>query len=67
VSQDERDELVKDGAVGIAEAEKLTGLGRTNLYGLMASLQLKYLKIGRRRLIPRSEITRLLSKGLIGG
>ena len=66
MNQCEREDLVMAGAVGIAETERLTGLGRTNLYSLMGSGELKYIKIGKRRLVPRTEITRLLADHLVG-
>jgi excisionase family DNA binding protein len=57
----EIEELVKEGAVTLNETHRLTGLGRSFLYQLMDSKQLHYLKIGKRRLIPRSGIIRLLA------
>ncbi len=40
----------------IREAAKLLGVGRTSVYELMNSGHLQSVKIGARRLIPRSSI-----------
>jgi excisionase family DNA binding protein len=58
------EQLVEDGAVGVTEASKFTGLGRTFLYGLMDAGRLKYVKLGKRRLIPRAELRRLLAESV---
>jgi excisionase family DNA binding protein len=58
------EQLVEDGAVGVAEASKFTGLGRTFLYSLMDAGRLKYVKLGKRRLIPRAELRRLLAESV---
>jgi excisionase family DNA binding protein len=62
----DRERIVADGAVDVPEACRLTGLGRTFLYTLMDRGELRYCKIGKRRLVPRSEITRLLANALVG-
>jgi excisionase family DNA binding protein len=66
VSCDDRVRLVEGGAVDVADACKFCGLGRTYLYDLMGRGQLRYTKVGKRRLIPRSELVRLLACGLVG-
>ena len=62
----EREELTSEGAVPVNEACRLTGLGRTFLYQLMDGGELRYAKLGKRRLIPRREISRLLAAHLVG-
>jgi excisionase family DNA binding protein len=62
----EREQLVNDGAVDVPEACRFTGLGRTYLYQLMERGDLRYCKLGRRRLIPRAELVRLLAGGVVG-
>jgi excisionase family DNA binding protein len=59
-------ELVADGAVGLDEAMKLSGLQRSKLYELMGEGELPFVKLGARRLIPRRAITALLAKNVIG-
>ena len=59
--------LFDDGALGIGEAEELSHLSRSTLYELMEAGRLPYTKIGRRRLIPRRALLRLLAEGLRGG
>jgi excisionase family DNA binding protein len=44
----------------IAEATRATGLSRSKLYELMSEGRLGYLKAGRRRLIRREHLERLL-------
>jgi excisionase family DNA binding protein len=56
--------MVDEGAVDIPDACKFTGLGRTFLYGLMDAGRLKYVKLGKRRLIPRAELRRLLAESV---
>jgi excisionase family DNA binding protein len=63
---EQREEVVRDGAVDVPEACRFTGLGRSFLYQLMEKGALLYLKQGRRRLIPRTELVRLLAEGLRG-
>lgn len=58
------DELVDEGAVGIEEAKRFTGLGRTVLYRLMGDGRLPFTKVGARRLIPRRSLKQILVDGI---
>jgi excisionase family DNA binding protein len=58
-------EIVADGAVTVEEAVKLSGIGRTTLYALIGSGQITSAKIGKRRLIPRAELKRVLAENLV--
>ena len=58
--------IVADGAVGIEEAERYCGMGRTWLYGEMGAGRLPYVTCGRRRLIPRRALQDMLARGLVG-
>ena len=60
-------ELVADGAVGLEDATKLSGLQRSKLYELMGEGKLVFVKVGARRLIPRRAITALLAANIVGG
>jgi excisionase family DNA binding protein len=62
----EREKVVSEGSVTVPEGSRFTGIGRTFLYGLMARGELRYVKVGKRRLIPRSELVRLLADRLVG-
>jgi excisionase family DNA binding protein len=44
-------------AVSVREGCRLTGLGRTSIYSAMNAGELKFIKIGKRRLILRESIT----------
>ncbi|MBX9625096.1 MAG: helix-turn-helix domain-containing protein [Gemmataceae bacterium] len=61
---DEAAELSRDGAVGVPEACRFLGLSRTQVYELMAASELRYLKVGARRLLPRAELQRFLAARL---
>jgi excisionase family DNA binding protein len=58
--------MVEEGAVGLAGARQFSGLSRSFLYALMDRGDLKYTKVGRRRLVPISELRRILREGLVG-
>jgi excisionase family DNA binding protein len=58
--------LVGDGTMDVSSACEFTGLGRTYLYSLMDRGHLRYAKVGKRRLIPRAELVRLLADGIVG-
>jgi predicted DNA-binding transcriptional regulator AlpA len=60
-------DIVADGAFAIPEAVRFTGYSRASLYRAMDAGQLEYIKLGRRRLIPRRAAIRLLAQGLRGG
>lgn len=61
------EEILADGTLTVDGATKFVGLGRTQLYELMGSGRLPFTKQGRRRLIPRRALVRLLANGLQGG
>jgi excisionase family DNA binding protein len=47
--------------VSVAEAMRLLGVGRTKLYDLINSQQIRVVKIGRRTLISMASIRALIS------
>jgi excisionase family DNA binding protein len=53
------EQMVEEGAVDVTQACAFTGVGRSFLYGLMDSGRLSYVKLGKRRLIPRAEEVRI--------
>ncbi len=61
------EELVADGLVRIAEAERFSGLSRSKLYELMEAGELAYVKLGRARRIPRRVLIELAARNLTGG
>jgi excisionase family DNA binding protein len=56
--------LVQEGCLSVAAAAELMGVGRTHLYCEMGSGRLRFVRIGKRRLIPRAEIHRYLVERL---
>lgn len=52
--------------VGVAEAAKLLGLGRNTTYTLLRSGRLRSVRVGRRLVIPRSEIDAFLEREILG-
>jgi excisionase family DNA binding protein len=67
MSTQEREILTGDGAVPISQAIQLLGIkSRSFLYKLMDDGSLRYVKLGKRRLVPRREIARLLAEHLVG-
>jgi hypothetical protein len=58
-------ELAADGMVSVADAIKLSGLSRAELYARMGRGELAYAKDGRRRLIPRKALTEMAAKALV--
>lgn len=62
----ESTDILQDGTCDIPEAMRLTGLKRTYLYELMTRGELKYAKVGKRRLIVRRSLVELLRRNLVG-
>jgi excisionase family DNA binding protein len=52
-------------SVSVGEACKIIGVGRTLLYRLMDDGDLRYAKLGSRCVIPRCELSRLLTDNLV--
>ncbi len=46
------------------DAERILGISRSTFYRLEAAQKIKLLRIGRRTLIPASEIERLINEGV---
>ena len=65
--EQERHSLLANGAMGVRDAMVWTGLGRSALYDLMARGDLAYVKLGKRRLIPRNALMELLETHRILG
>jgi excisionase family DNA binding protein len=51
-------------AYSFREGESVLGISRSTFYRLEAANKIKLLRIGRRTLIPASEIERLLKEGV---
>jgi len=49
----------------VAEAAMRLSIGRSHLYALMASGELRSIRLGRRRLIPESAIEDLIADALL--
>jgi excisionase family DNA binding protein len=57
-------EMLAEGALGMEEARRFSGMGRTFLYAAMDRGDLPYTKVGRRRLIPRRALIAFLARNL---
>lgn len=47
-----------------ATRDRLGGIGRTTLFELIRTKELASVKVGRRRMIPQSQIDRYIERGL---
>ncbi len=63
----ERADLVADGLVTVQEATQFLSISRSKLYELMDNGELKFVKLGRSRRIPRHALIDLAASGLQGG
>jgi excisionase family DNA binding protein len=64
-NDNERLGLVEDGLLTVREAQDFTRLSRSDLYARMERGELAYVKIGRRRLVPRRALIELAQRGLV--
>jgi len=60
-------DALADGCIGISEAMRFSGLSRSTLYAAMEAGELPFVKIGRRRLLPRQSLVQWLARGWRGG
>jgi excisionase family DNA binding protein len=60
-----REMLVSDGQVTVNEASDLTKLSRSYLYQLMERQELAYVKLGKRRFIPRKSLIALMANAVV--
>jgi excisionase family DNA binding protein len=49
-------------AISIADAATILGVGRTTLYRMLSSAELKTIRIGRRNLVLTSSLARLVEE-----
>lgn len=63
----DRDAVVADGLMPVAEAARFLSVSRSTLYEIMDQGRLVYVKIGRARRIPRSAVRELAAANLRGG
>lgn len=63
-TMDNREALVSDGLLTIAQAEAFIGLKRSMLYKLMDRGELAYVKIGGARRIPKAALIKLAAENL---
>jgi excisionase family DNA binding protein len=63
----EIEDLLVDGLATVAEAAEFLSLGRSTLYELMDKGELRYIKIGGSRRIPRRALIELAKAHVQGG
>jgi excisionase family DNA binding protein len=57
--------LCEDGACEIPEAQKLLGnCSRAHIYRLRSEGRLRFIKLGRRSMVPRRQIVQLLAESM---
>jgi len=61
----DRDELVSDGLMTVAEVVAFLRLSRSTVYGLMDKDKLAYVRVGRARRIPRRAVVELAAANLV--
>jgi len=66
-SMKDSSDLLADGAFTILEAVAWSRLSRSALYEAMHQGELQYIKVGKRRLIPRRGLQEYLTSRLEGG
>jgi excisionase family DNA binding protein len=60
-------ELVEDGNYELTEALDVSKLGRSTIYLRMEDGSIPFMRIGRRRLIPKRGLMRFLAQHLVTG
>ena len=64
-SDSEKNAMVEEGLMTVPEAQRFSRLSRSDLYARMERGELPYVKLGRRRFIPRRAIVDMVRKGLV--
>lgn len=54
--------VAKSDLLSVSECLHTLRIGRTKLYELFATYELRFLHIGRRRFVPRSEVEKFIAK-----
>ena len=62
---DSATELVSQGRLSVAESVKFTGLSRAELYVRMSRGEVKYCKEGKRRLIPKLALIKMMAASVV--
>ena len=60
-------DMVEDGLMTVMEAAAFLRLSRSKLYGLMDAGELRYVKLGRSRRVPRRCVIELAARALRAG
>lgn len=66
MADQEREDLVADGLMTVAEVARFLRLSRSSIYSLMAN-RLPYVRFGRARRVPRRAVVALAAEALIVG
>jgi excisionase family DNA binding protein len=57
--------VLSDGLMTLAEAHDFSRLSRSDLYARMSRGELAFVKLGRRRLIPRRALMQLVTQAMV--
>ncbi len=60
----EKQSKISPVAVGVEDAYRSLGIGRTAFYGLVKRGQIRLIKLGKRSLVPCTELERVVTDGL---
>jgi excisionase family DNA binding protein len=62
----ESSELVQDGLISVAQAARFLSVSRSTMYKLMDSGNIRYLKVGRARRVPRKALIDFVAGNMVG-
>jgi excisionase family DNA binding protein len=65
MSRDEKEKLAEGGMMSVAEAAGHTGLSQSELYNRMGDGRLPFVKAGKRRLLPRLAVNKMLADEMV--
>jgi excisionase family DNA binding protein len=65
VTREEKERLAEGGMMSVAQAAEHTGLSQSELYARMAAGRLPFARSGKRRLLPRLAVVKMLADEMV--
>ena len=62
---EEREQIMSEGCISVADAVRYAGISRTALYAAMGDGEIPYVKVGSRRLVPKQALEAFLMRRLV--